>query len=77
MTEATNESRINQMVKERERKMRQIHSKEIERKLDNKVRAVQVSYMRSPMENVSMPLDGYKKTKIEHPLQKAMVGWDR
>lgn len=57
--------------------MRQTHSKEIERRLESKVRAVQVSYMRSARENVSMPLEGYKNTKIEHPDGNLIVGWDR
>ena len=46
-------------------------------KSGNKVRSVQVSSMRSPIVDVSMPLNGYEKTKMEHPARKAMVGWDR
>lgn len=43
----------------------------------NRIRAVQESTLRSPRENVSMPLDGYKNTKIEHPDGNLIVGWDR
>ena len=46
-------------------------------KSGNKVMAVQVSGMRSPIMDVHMPLNGYEKTKIAYPARQAMAGWDR
>lgn len=44
---------------------------------ENTVRAVQKSCIRSPQEDVPMPLTAYKDSKVEHPAHKYMIGWER
>ena len=57
--------------------MRKVGSKEIEKRVNERIRAVRESTLRSPMQNIKMSLEGYQKTKVECPLTKAMVGWCR
>ena len=53
--------------------MRKVGSKEIEKRVNERIRAVRESTLRSPMQNIQMPLESYQKTKVACPLVKAMV----